>query len=352
MLSILFYILIFIIAMVSCWLFVPFARNFAFLFNAMDKPSERKVHLQPTPRCGGIALVIAFYISFLLGILGLVFIFKSHINYSNIFGIILGSLVIFFIGIFDDIISVPAFVKLLFQLFASLIPVFFELSIKFVSIPFVGILLLGGFSIPLTILWITTIVNAMNFIDGLDGLASGVSAIASFTLFLVAIKMRQPAAALMMIALCGVSVGFLRYNFYPASIFLGDSGSLFLGYILATASIIGVLKSTVIFLLLIPLIVLGIPIFDTVIVVIRRIKARQHIFHADKRHLHHRLLDLGLSHKQVVLLIYTMSIGLSVITLLFTFLPLLQAIVLMVVLFLLLILFIPLMRHLFGGDNA
>ncbi len=323
--SIFLYLLTFLASLFLSISFVPFAKKFAFLFNAIDKPSDRKVHTEPMPRCGGIALVLSFYVVSILIFLITFFVARSNINYPAVIGIMLGGFFIFLVGLFDDIKGLSPFTKFVFQIIAALIPISLGVSIQFISTPFTGVVLLGVFSMPLTILWIAGLVNAINFIDGLDGLAAGVSLIAALTLFVVAIKMRQPGAAILLIALSGASIGFLKYNFNPASIFLGDSGSMFLGYILATASIIGVLKSTVIFVLLIPVFVLGVPIFDTASVIFRRIKAGQPIFIADKRHLHHLLLEKGLTHRQAVLSIYVVCISLSFVTLAFTFLPLIYS---------------------------
>jgi UDP-GlcNAc:undecaprenyl-phosphate/decaprenyl-phosphate GlcNAc-1-phosphate transferase len=325
------YLLVFITSILVTVLLVPLAKSSAFLFNAIDKPSARKVHAGPMPRCGGIALVGGFLCAVLLGLL-LAFVFgRFHINYFAVLGVIAGAVLIFFIGLVDDIKGISPSKKLLLQIFAASVPVVMGVSIQFISIPFTGVLLLGVFSVPLTLLWIVGATNALNFIDGLDGLASGVSAIAAATLFVVALKMHQPGAAMILAAVAGAAIGFLRFNFHPASIFLGDSGSLFLGYILASASIIGVLKSTIIFALLIPVFILGVPIFDTASVIMRRMRDGHPIFYADRRHLHHRLLDRGFSHKQVVISIYFACILLSIATLSLTFLsPLAAALVLAV----------------------
>lgn len=325
------YFLVFITAMLVTVLLVPLAKSSAFLFNAIDKPSARKVHTGPMPRCGGIALVGGFLSAVLLGLLFAFLFGRLHINYFAVLGVITGAVLIFFIGLVDDIKGISPSKKLLLQIFAASVPVVMGVSIQFISIPFTGVLLLGVFSVPLTLLWIVGATNALNFIDGLDGLASGVSAIAAATLFVVALKMHQPGAAMILAAVAGAAIGFLRFNFHPASIFLGDSGSLFLGYILAAASIIGVLKSTIIFALLIPVFILGVPIFDTASVIMRRMRDGHPIFYADRRHLHHRLLDRGFSHKQVVISIYFACILLSIATLSLTFLsPLAAALVLAV----------------------
>lgn len=311
----------------------PFAKNSAFLFNAIDKPSARKVHTGPMPRCGGIALVGGFLSAVLFGLSAAFLFGRMHINYSGVLGVITGAVFIFFVGLVDDIKGISPSKKLVLQIAAAFIPVVLGVSIQFVSIPFTGVLLLGVFSVPMTVLWIVGATNALNFIDGLDGLASGVSAIAATTLFIVAVKMHQPGAAIVLIAVAGAAIGFLKYNFHPASIFLGDSGSLFLGYILAAASIIGVLKSTIIFALLIPVFILGVPIFDTASVIMRRMREGHPIFYADRRHLHHRLLDRGFSHKQVVLSIYFACILLSIATLSLTFLSPWQAAFVLIITF-------------------
>lgn len=314
------YFLIFLISLVLTLLLTPVAKNIAFLFNAIDKPSDRKVHTKLMPRCGGIALFGGFMAAVLIGLFIAFFIKHMKINYFGIWGILLGASFIFFVGLIDDIKGISPTKKLILQIAAACIPMLFGISIYFLSIPFTGILLLGVFSIPITIFWIVGLTNALNFIDGLDGLASGVSAIAAGTLFIVAIRIHQPGAAILLAAMTGAAIGFLRYNFNPAKIFLGDSGSLFLGYMLAVSSIVGVLKSTILFALLIPVFVLGVPIFDTASVIMRRMKDGHPIFYADRRHLHHRLLDRGFSHKQVVLAIYFACLLLAIATLSVTFL--------------------------------
>jgi UDP-GlcNAc:undecaprenyl-phosphate/decaprenyl-phosphate GlcNAc-1-phosphate transferase len=195
---------------------------------------------------------------------------------------------------------------------ASAIAVYFGAQILFVSTPFTKVLMLGAWAVPVTIIWMVAMTNAINLIDGLDGLASGITLIAGATLFVVAIKMGQNDSAILLAALAGTAAGFLRYNFFPASIFLGDSGSLFFGFMLACASIVGVLKSTLVIALVIPIVILGIPIYDTANAIIRRVISRRPIFEADKKHLHHRLLKAGFNQRQVVIMIYIACLILSV----------------------------------------
>ncbi|MCX5749009.1 MAG: MraY family glycosyltransferase [Candidatus Saganbacteria bacterium] len=320
------YFIVFFISSVLTILFVPFAKKSAFLLNAIDKPSDRKVHKSSMPRLGGLAIYLGFMAAVLTGLL-IAVIRHMHLNYLAITGILLGSSLMLIVGMFDDMKNIPATKKLLLQILISLVPIMFGVQITFISNPVTGILLLGFISVPVTILWVVGITNALNFVDGLDGLASGITAIAATTLFIVAVRIHQPGAAILMIALAGATAGFLRYNFNPASIFLGDSGSLFLGFMLATCSVIGVLKSSMILALLIPAFIMGIPIFDAASVIMRRVRDGRHIFDADRRHLHHRLLDRGFSHRQVVLSIYSACILLSIGTLAVTFLRVSHALV-------------------------
>jgi UDP-GlcNAc:undecaprenyl-phosphate GlcNAc-1-phosphate transferase len=205
--------------------------------------------------------------------------------------------------------------KLAWQIVATLVVIMFGAEINFISNPFNGILPLGLFAIPLTLIWVVGVTNAMNLIDGLDGLAAGVTAIASFSLFFVALRTHQIGAAILMLALIGATLGFIRYNFFPAKIFLGDSGSLFLGFILAFASIIGVLKTTLVVALIVPILILGVPIFDTLFAIGRRLSKGKHPFEADNKHIHHLLLRAGFNKREAVLAIYAVCFILSIIAL-------------------------------------
>lgn len=208
------------------------------------------------------------------------------------------------VGAIDDIKGMKANAKLFWQVIAALIVISCGANINFLTNPFNGMLVIGWLGIPLALLWIVGITNAMNLIDGLDGLATGVCAIASITLFFVAIRTHQIGAAIILLSLAGSSLGFLRYNFSPATIFLGDSGSMFLGIILASASIVGVLKTTLVVAMVIPILILGVPIFDTLFAIGRRVKSRSHLFEADNKHIHHMLLRAGFDKREAVLAIY------------------------------------------------
>jgi len=293
---------VFIFSFLLTLFLTPIIRKLSLKFNIVDTPTKRKVHEVPIPRLGGIAMYLSFVATLLL---------RSSLD-NTMQGIILGSFILFVLGTLDDICKkgIPAPIKLIAQIFSAWVVVhFFDVRIEFITNPFTrDLIFFDWLEQPLTIFWIVGIINAINLIDGLDGLAAGVGSIAAFTLFVVAILLGRFEVAILLLALFGVTLGFLRYNFSPASIFMGDTGSMFLGYILAVASVHGVLKSTASMALAIPLLALGIPIADTVLAIFRRLRNKQHIFKPDSEHLHHQLLLFGFSHKQVVLLIYYISI--------------------------------------------
>jgi UDP-GlcNAc:undecaprenyl-phosphate GlcNAc-1-phosphate transferase len=308
------FLLTFLIALVITILLTPMVRSFAPEIGAIDKPSERKVHFSNVPRSGGIAIYFGFLAALLFGLL-LGGSSGSMVNPRFILGIVMGGSLVLLVGLLDDIFSLPAPVKLLGQILAALTAIYFGVAITFVSNPFNGLFPLGYLAIPLTLLWLVGMTNAMNLIDGLDGLAVGVTAISAGTLFLVALRTHQLGAALLMLALAGVALGFLRYNSFPASIFLGDSGSYFLGFVLAAASIVGVFKTTLVVALLVPLLILGVPIFDTIFAILRRLKERKNPFAADNYHIHHLLLRAGLTQREAVYAIYIVCLLLSFIAL-------------------------------------
>ncbi|MFC1478640.1 MraY family glycosyltransferase [Candidatus Margulisiibacteriota bacterium] len=299
------YLDLFLISFIIALVLTPIIQHISFYIGAIDKPNKRKVHAEPIARLGGVAIFIGFLAAILI---------KGQVD-RTLFGIILGSCILLTVGLMDDIRRKGLFapIKLIGQVLAAWIVVhYYGVRIEMFSSPFGdGLFSLGWVSEPLSILWIVGITNTINLIDGLDGLAAGVGSIAAFTLFLTAIILGRFDAAVLLIALLGASLGFLRYNFSPASIFMGDTGSTFLGYILAVASIIGVLKSAASLALAIPILALGIPIFDTLSAIFRRLSRKQHIFKPDSEHIHHRLLLSGFTHKQAVLLIYFASILLS-----------------------------------------
>ncbi|MDO4540383.1 MAG: MraY family glycosyltransferase [Syntrophomonadaceae bacterium] len=283
----------FLLALLSTPLVIRLARR----VNAVDRPDDRKVHQTAMPRIGGCALFLAF-------IIPAVFILKAPAPLS---GIVLGGIIIFIVGLLDDIYQISPWLKLLGQCLAAVVAMSFGVIVYFVTNPFEGIFVLGNLALPLTFLWIVGITNAINLIDGLDGLAAGISAIAAATMGVVALMQGEPPVFMMSMVLVAAVLGFLPYNFYPAKTFMGDSGSNFLGFVLACLAVCGMTKSTAVISLIIPIIVLGIPILDTLFAIVRRLNNRTPIFRPDKDHLHHRLMALGLSHRSTVLVIYVAS---------------------------------------------
>lgn len=289
-------------------LLIPFVKKFAIKIGAIDKPNKRKVHQKVMPRLGGLAI----FISFMVGS----FLFLP--SYINLWPIIIGASIMLFVGIIDDVKGVTAPVKFLGQTIAASVTVMFGIQIDFITIPNGEVIDFGWTAIPITILWIVAITNAINFIDGLDGLAAGISSIALITISVLALSLGHPLIALLGLILLGSTLGFLVFNFYPAKIFMGDTGSMFLGYMISVLSIIGLTKSAAIFSLLIPIIILAVPIIDTAFAIIRRLVQKKPISAPDKFHLHHCIIRLGFSHRQAVVLIYLLSSLFSLAAILFT----------------------------------
>ena len=289
---------------------VPIVRKYAILKRLVDKPSDRKVHEKIVARLGGIGIFLSFFI-----ILLIVMFIPSYINDFLIlkehYWIILFAIMIFLTGVFDDIKGLNAWIKLFVQIVVAVLVVITGTVIESLTLPFIGKFELGFLSYPFTILWIIGITNAVNLIDGLDGLAGGISFIVGLTLFFIALFFGHLAIALILLIFIGSLLGFLRYNFAPAKIFMGDSGSLFLGYFLSVFSIYAMEKSDGSIPLLTIIIVLAVPIFDTLIAFTRRILAKKSPFSADKEHIHHRIIRLGLTHKNTVILLYGFCLALG-----------------------------------------
>ncbi len=301
------YIVAFTIALAVAYFITPKVMKFAIKVGALDAPDDRKVHTSPIPRMGGLAI----YVAFVLAVLA-----SMHIS-REIMGLLVGGTVILIVGIIDDLKPLPAKVKLLGQIVAAAVLVMFDIRIEWLTNPFGDMLYVDYLAIPLTILWVVSLTNTVNLIDGLDGLAAGVSTIAAVTILLVALQQNFLVVAILTAALAGSALGFLQHNFNPAKIFMGDTGSMFLGYMLAAISILGAVKSAATIALIVPIVALGLPILDTAFAIIRRYMSGRPIFKPDKGHLHHRLLEMGLTQKQAVLLMYVISgcLGLSAIAL-------------------------------------
>lgn len=296
------YIIGFLIALVIVLAITPIVMKLAIYFGAMDKPEQRKVHKKPIPRLGGVAIYIAFMIAVC-----------PFIDYRpELIGLLIGGTIIMLVGVVDDFISLPAKVKLLGQIVAAAVLVFFGIRIDFITNPFGNFIFLEYLAVPVTIFWVVGITNTVNLIDGLDGLAAGISTIATITIMLIALQDANMMVALLAAALAGATLGFLYYNFNPARIFMGDTGSMFLGYVFATISILGMVKSAATIAFIVPILAIGLPILDTTFAIVRRYRGGIPIFKPDKGHLHHRLLAMGFSQRQAVLLMYIFSAFLGV----------------------------------------
>lgn len=294
-----YYILAFLLALIVTVITTPIVRKIAFKFNIVDVPDEaRKIHRSTMPYLGGVAIALGFFAGFIL--------LKPQLpSMPTFFG---GALIILLTGIIDDKYKLPAKYKLLGQVLAAVLVAFSGVTVDFIQFPIIGRIEFGWWAYPLTILWIVGITNAINFIDGLDGLAGGVSSIALGSMVVMGILDQQLLAVSLSVILLGSTIGFLFFNSYPAKIFMGDSGAMFIGYTMAYISIIGLFKSFTIFSLIIPIIILAVPIFDTSFAIIRRIIKGQKISTPDRQHLHHCLLNLGFSHRTTVLIIYVISL--------------------------------------------
>ncbi|ANE46691.1 hypothetical protein SY83_10875 [Paenibacillus swuensis] len=302
------YLLGFAAALALSFIFTPLVKMFAFKVNAVDRPNHRKVHTRIMPRLGGLAIFAAFA--------GTYFILSPwlHLDKHNlnlIHGLLAGGTIIVIIGALDDRFELSAKVKLLGQIIAACVVVFgFGIKVNFYNVPFGDPMMpiQDWIAIPLTIFWIVGVTNAINLIDGLDGLAAGVSGIATATILVLALFMVNGGTVILISSLLlGSIIGFLFFNFHPAKIFMGDSGSLFLGFSLATLSIMGFKQATLVSFI-IPLFIIGVPLSDTFFAIVRRWVNNKPIFAPDKGHLHHCLQQLGFSHRKTVLMIYGVAL--------------------------------------------
>ncbi|MED1439658.1 MraY family glycosyltransferase [Aeribacillus composti] len=317
------YIIAFILTFVMASLLTPFVKKLALKINAVDYPEGRKVHTKVMPRLGGLAIFFAVVIGFLY----------LQPDDPHMLKIILGATIVLITGILDDIFTLTPKQKLCGQLLAAFVVVTSGLLIDKVTLPFVGTVYIEEYlSYPLTILWIVGVTNAINLIDGLDGLAAGVTAIALTSIMIMGFMDGRLVVVALSVILIGSTLGFLVHNFYPAKIFMGDTGAMFLGYSVAIISMLGLFKNVALFSFVIPIIVLAIPLFDTIFAIIRRILNKQSITMADKHHLHYCLVDLGFSHRTSVLIIYLISACFGVSAILFTHATLWASLIIMIVL--------------------
>ena len=300
----------FIAAFIFSVTIVPFVRKWCLKEGYYDLPNERKVHKKPIPRLGGIAI----WIGTILALATIVFIQQAYPFGNSISAIFVGGTIMFLLGVVDDTYGLSAKFKLVVQLGAAIIAFLLGVQINFIDIPFLDLhIAFGIWALPITILWITGLANAFNFIDGVDGLAGSLGMVCAVTLGIIALVAQPPQVTCTLICfiLAGAILGFLIFNYNPARIFMGDSGSLFIGFLLATLSVVGVMKSAA-FTIFLPMFVLAVPIFDICFATTRRLLKGKSPFSPDAEHLHHKLLKAGFSHNTTVLtlLIATVAAGL------------------------------------------
>lgn len=297
-------IIAFLIAVSVSFAATPLIIKLAKRLGAIDIPEDgRRVHKVPTPRLGGLAIFLGF-------LAALLYMYKID---SKMVGVLTGAAIIVTLGFFDDIKPLPAKFKFMVQIIAAIIAIRSGVRIEHVSNPLYFMfpdneyIIFGNWSYPLTLLWIVGVTNAINLVDGLDGLAAGISIISAVTLFVAAQNTGQPFAAFLASILAASTLGFLPYNFNPAKIFMGDTGALFLGYMLSVISVMGVLKGAAALSILVPIFAIGLPIYDTLFAMVRRASNGKSMMEADKGHLHHKLLDAGMSQRQAVITLYSIS---------------------------------------------
>jgi UDP-GlcNAc:undecaprenyl-phosphate GlcNAc-1-phosphate transferase len=303
--------LAFFLALVVVWISTPVVKSFAWRIGAIDEPSERGLHQMPTPRLGGLAI--------LAGILAAGLVWLPNDQQTH--GILIGAAVIVAVGIADDLLDLSADVKLAGQVLAAVIPVASGVRVETMTLPFLGHLDLGELSYPLTVVGIVAVMNIVNFIDGIDGLAAGVCTIAGITFAVIALSLDRYAAGVLAMLTAGAALGYLRHGFHPASIFLGDSGSNLLGYMLATVAVQGALKTNAVIALVFPLVILAVPILDSSFVIAKRIKYGKPVYLADSWHFHHRFSNIGFSQRRTVLYLYGWTIALAALALALRFVP-------------------------------
>ena len=305
------YWLALVVAALVALVCTPLVRLLAMRLGLVARPTARSVHRVPVPHLGGLAIFAGF---------GAAALVSRGWADPDVTAVLLGGLVMLAVGLADDVFDLPPLVKLGGQVAAALVAVAQGIRIEVLTNPLGlltpsgadDLLILGGWGIPLTVLWIVAMSNVINLIDGLDGLAAGIASIAALTVLVVALQTGQPIeAVVLMAALAGSTLGFLPYNFNPAKIFMGDTGALFIGYTIATVSVVGLLKSAAAVALAVPVMVLALPIADTALAILRRLQAGRPVMAADRDHLHHRLMRLGFSHRDAVLVMYLITAWLA-----------------------------------------
>lgn len=306
------YLLAVVFSFVLVFLSVPYVQKLALKTGFVDMPNHRKIHKDPMPLLGGLAIYVGFVAT------AAIFTHRDQ----EFWGIATGGLVIFLLGMVDDFYKtrkqdMRAWPKFIVQILAACLLPIFNVSIQGINIPFIHSPFVEfplWLRVVTTVIWVVGITNMMNFLDGLDGLAAGISAISATTLFFIALLKGNPSMAMFSIILIGTSLGFLRHNFYPARIFMGDAGATFLGYVLAAIAVNGAFKSATLVSVAIPVLALGVPILDAFYVIFRRFRENRPIYVADKGHTFHQLMRAGLSQKQTVTFLYLIGICFSLVS--------------------------------------
>jgi UDP-GlcNAc:undecaprenyl-phosphate/decaprenyl-phosphate GlcNAc-1-phosphate transferase len=315
----------FLVAAVIAWLLVPAAEAIARRIGAVDFPNERSLHTAPTPKLGGLAILIAVVVAIVL--------FLPEVPQTR--AILVGAGVIAIVGVLDDVFDLPAGVKLVGQVVAASIPVFNGVTVGVFTLPFVGGVepnTVDLFTLPLldedvhlgellTVIGIVAVINVVNLIDGVDGLAAGVCVISAATLSVIALSLDRNGAGVLAALTAGGALGFLRHGFPPASSFMGDTGSNLLGYLLGAIAVQGALKTNAVVALFFPLVVLAVPILDTTFVVAKRIKYRRPIYQADRWHFHHRMANIGFSQRRTLAYLYGWALVMAGVALALRFIP-------------------------------
>jgi len=321
-----YYLIAFFLSVAVVWWLTPLIKQIGLKAGYTDKPNERKMHQRPMVRLGGVAIflgsVVALLVVWWLGGFGLLPTSKEW----EVWGVVLGGIAFFAIGLIDDLFNLSALSRLVAQTGVAVLVWSMGVRIDFVTLPFTHLIYLEWLSLPITVIWLVGMANAINWIDGLDGLAAGVCGISAVVLFILSLFMEQSAAALLAAALAGGALGFLRYNFNPAQIFMGDGGAYFMGFTLAGVAVIGLVKvaaftTVAVTAVLLPYLVLAVPILDMSVVIISRVVKGKSPFAADKGHLHHRLIKAGISHRLTVLFIYALTLWVGSLALGFSNIP-------------------------------
>ena len=304
-----YYAAILLVSFLSCWLFTFPVKSVSHKVGFLDLPTDRKMHSRPIPYGGGAGIFLAFITAVI--VLYLIyppsFLFRSRLE-----GLVVGGFIVLAFGLLDDAIGSGALLKFAAEALVAVVMYRYGFRFERLSIPGLGAVQLGWAGPVLTILWFWLMMNAINLIDGMDGLAAGITGIAALTILIITFSEARMMEAFLAIIVVGISAGFLPHNFHPAKIFMGDAGSLFLGFLMASLTLATSTKAPALLTLFIPLLAMGMPVFDTAHAFLRRIATGSHPFRADTRHLHHRLMALGLSQKRAVLFLYYIAAYLGV----------------------------------------